>query len=93
MQITLISLAVILCIVAIGVLPVRAGDRQERRIEQLEMENARLRGQLKKLQYQQQNRRLPEWGNYQYGRSPMNDAARQMNEANGMKRSWEQLTR
>lgn len=76
-----------------------AGDNQARRIEQLEQENYRLVMEVSRLRQQiveirraeAQRRRLS--SGYSYGRSPMTEASRRMQEANQLKRNWEQLQR
>jgi hypothetical protein len=71
---------------------VEAGERQERRIEQLERENMSLRRQVEQLRYQYQ--RQGSYGTpyrYGYGSSGLSGANRQLREAEQMKRSWEKL--
>ncbi len=95
--------------VSMSPLIARAGERQEDRIEQLERDNYRLsmevnrlRGELRQYQQRASHERYRRYGypGSGYGlpspygtQNPMGNAARQMDEANRMKRSWENLKR
>ena len=80
-----------------------AGENQERQIERLEQENyrlsmevSRLRAQLRQEQKrwaEQMRYRYPSNRSYGYGQSPLSGANRGLQDANQLKRNWDQLTR
>ena len=90
---------VVLCLTT----PVGAGERQDARIEALEQENYtlvmevnRLREQVRELQNraaQERARRYPRRGSDRSGQRPLSEANRQLQDANQLKRNWDQFTR
>lgn len=74
-----------------------ANERQERRIESLELENSALRGQVIRLQEQLRQMQMRQsYSPYSYGsgyNSGLSEATRSMQQLEQLRRSWDNLKR
>lgn len=82
-------MGLLLCVVSPTYGQTTSREQLERRLEHLELENSRLRGEINRLRYQIQQERIP----YEYREGTMRGTTRSLQEIEQMKNSLERLTR